>query len=59
MAISHVWVFSFIPEPGKASPPYSTAASTGKSGETWRARDDYNKELILFRIEWKLFPKLG
>jgi hypothetical protein len=59
VAISHVWDVSFIVEPRKASPPYSTAASTWKSRDICRARDDYNKELILFRMEWKPFPKLG
>ena len=57
IAISHVWVVSFIAEPGKTSPPYSTAASTGKLCNTCGVRNDYNKKLSLFRVKWKLFSK--
>ena len=59
IAISHVCVVSFITEPVKTSPPYSTAASTGKLRDTCGVRDDYNKKLFVFRVEWKLFLKRG
>jgi hypothetical protein len=59
MAILHVSVVSFIDGPGKTSPPYSTAASTGKLLDTCGARNDYNKKLSVFRVEWKTFSKRG
>jgi hypothetical protein len=49
MAILHVSVVPFIDGPGKTSPPYSTAASTGKLLDTCGARNDYNKKLSVFR----------
>jgi hypothetical protein len=50
-------VVSFIAEPGKTSPPYSTAASTGKLLDPCGVQDNYNNKLSVFRVEWKLFSK--
>jgi hypothetical protein len=59
IAISHVRVASIIAEPGKTSPPYSTAASTGKLRDNCGVRDDYDKKLGFFLVEWKVFWKRG
>jgi len=52
-------LFLLSPDPGKTSPPYRTAASNGKLRENCSARDDQNKKLSLFRVQWKQFPKIG
>jgi hypothetical protein len=41
----------FIAEPRKTSPPYGTAASTGKLRDTFGVREYYNKTLRVFRVE--------
>ena len=43
----------------KTTPPYSTAASTWKLCDICGVRDDYNKKLSVFGVEWKIFLKCG